>query len=530
MVSKLIDFAIALSTAVVVLLALTACTEQVDEYPVIHANGEELHGSWADSSVLIAVFKGVPFAEPPIADMRWRAPAPNRPRSGPQNAREFAMACMQTPIMTAWYADVAKAFGAGPEVAANPHGVNEDCLYLNLWSPRLDSAARLPVLVWVHGGSNKGGWSYEPNYLGAKLAEKGVIVVTIAYRLGAFGFFSHPALDNDGSQPVANFGLLDIEHAIRWVRDNVDSFGGDPSNITLIGESAGAGNISDLLMSRMGEEPLYHRAILQSSASGLRSRRTLEEEQLLGGHLAESIGLEGTVTASHLRGVSAESLLTKSMTALPGHYFDAVIDHRTMQRSPLDTLRHAKSTKMEVLIGTNADEWLMYIDEKASLVDLEKIIAQNAAEQASSLASEVGQEADVRRAIDRVETAVNILCPSRYLAARITELGGRGWVYYFSRQRPGPGGGKLGAYHGTEIPYVFDTHDDWLPVDDTDRRLTEAVMDYWVQFARSGDPNSTKLPEWPVYSGQSPVVMELGDRIGVRKPNDARLCELLGPK
>jgi len=251
---------------------------------------------------------------------------------------------------------------------------------------------------------------------------------------------------------------------------------------------------------------------------------------LIGQRLVESIGLEGAVTASRLRGISAESLLAASMKELPGHYFDAVIDKQTMKRSPLDTLRHADSTKMDVLIGTNADEWLMYIDENASLADLDTTIAQKVAEQASILAAEVGQVEDVRRAIDRVETAANMLCPSRYLAARVTELGGRGWVYFFSRQRPGPGGEKLGAYHGTEIPYVFDMHDDWLPVDDIDRVLTESVLDYWVHFARSGDPNGSNRPNWPVYSRQTPMMMELGDKIGARKPHDAGLCGLLGPK
>jgi len=226
-VFKITNFANSLALTAAFLLAFTACTKQVDEGPVIFTNGEELHGSWADSSNGIAVFKGIPFATPPLGGLRWRAPVPNQPRTGPQNAREFALACMQTPIMTEWYADVAKAFDSGPEVAAAPHGVSEDCLYLNLWSPRLDPDARLPVMIWVHGGSNKGGWSYEPNYIGAKLAEKGVLVVTIAYRLGAFGFFSHPVLDNGENQPVANFGLLDIEQAIHWVRDNITVFGGD---------------------------------------------------------------------------------------------------------------------------------------------------------------------------------------------------------------------------------------------------------------------------------------------------------------
>jgi len=217
------------------------------------------------------------------------------------------------------------------------------------------------------------------------------------------------------------------------------------------------------------------------------------------------------------------------MTELTGHYFDAVIDQQTMTKSPFNTLQELNAAKLDVLIGTNADEWFMYINENAGQADLDKILEQYPPQQASSLVAEVGQLTDVRRKIDRIETAKRMLCPSRYVAARVTELGGRGWLYHFSRQRPGPGGEKLGAYHGTEIPYVFDTHDDWLPGNDIDTKLTAAVMDYWVQFARSGDPNLPNRPAWPVYDSQNPMVMELGDNIGTMKPHDTGLCELLGP-
>jgi para-nitrobenzyl esterase len=364
--------------------------------------------------------------------------------------------------------------------------------------------------------------------MGAKLAAKGVVVVTIAYRLGAFGFFSHPVLDNGEGEPIANFGLLDVDRASRWVKENIESFGGDPENITLIGESAGAGNISDLLAVDMAQEPVYQHVILQSSASGLGKRRTLAQERALGDRLISSMGIEGVVTADRLRDIPAEDLLAASME-LQDHYFNTVIDGLTMKLSPLETLNRMDSTKLDVLIGTNADEWFMYIDENATEADLEKIIKQENPGHFATLLAEVESETDVRRAIDRIRTAANTLCPSRYLAASITQMGGRGWVYYFTRQRPGPGGEMVGAYHGTEIPYVFDMHDDWLPTEDIDRELTAAVMDYWVQFARSGDPNLDHLPQWPLYQARQPEVAELGDTIRAVKAHDKGLCELLGP-
>jgi len=508
----------------------SGCQWSEEKGPVVIANGEELHGSWDSDNEGIAVFRGVPFAAPPVADLRWRAPVPNQPRPGVQQAVEFAPACMQTPYITDWYASVAKTFGYGPEAVGRPHAVNEDCLYLNIWSPQPDPGSRLPVMVWVHGGSNKGGWSYEPNYIGRKLAAKGVVVVTIAYRLGAFGFFSHPALDNGKGEPVANFGWLDSVQAFRWVAENIEYFGGDPDNITAIGESSGAGDITDWITTNVAEDHLYRRSIIQSSGGSLESRRTLADEKEVGRRLIESLGLEGNLNADQLRKIPAEDILAAAQKELAGHYFDSVIDGLTLRLNPLESIDQMDTFKMDILIGTNADEWYMYIDENAGRADLEAIIDQRAPQHAAALLAQVGQEGDVRRAIDRIRTAADTLCPSRYLAARATEMGGRGWVYNFTRQRPGPGGEKLGAYHGTEIPYVFNTHDDWLPTEDIDRELTAAVMDYWVQFASSGDPNLPGRPQWPVYNDRQPMAMELGDNIGAMKPHDTRLCELLGPK
>jgi len=508
----------------------TGCVRHDQNTPVVFANGEELHGAWESGSEGVAVFRGVPFAAPPVAELRWRAPRSNTPRSGPQKATEFAPACMQTSYTTDWYAGVAEAFGHGPDSAGRPNGVSEDCLYLNVWSSKLDSTANLPVLVWVHGGSNKGGWSYEPNYIGAKLAAKGVIVVTISYRLGAFGFFSHPLLNNNHGEPVANFGWLDSIEAFRWVVQNIRAFGGDPANITAIGESSGAGDISDWLATHDIEDRLYQRAILQSSAGSLVSRRTLADEQNVGRRLIDSIDLNGQLSAERLRKIPAEEILAAAENELAGHYFDVVIDESSLRLSPLASLDDKAKFEIDVLIGSNADEWYMYLDESANQADLEKSIDLRAAGNKAELLAAVEHETDVRRAIDRIATAAEMLCPSRYLASTVTSLGGRGWVYYFSRQRPGRGGEKLGAYHGTEIPYVFDTHDAWLPVEAIDQTLTGAVMDYWVQFARTGNPNVPHLPEWSVYTEIDSKVMELGDHIGAIEPPDARLCELLGPQ
>jgi len=236
------------------LLQVTIAVASENSAPVVKANGEELLGEWAGVTRQVAVFKGIPFAQPPVGKLRWRAPQPHVPRAGGQAAIEFGPGCMQGPGGVNWYVGVAEAFGHGPEVVGRPNGLSEDCLYLNVWSPEPLSDTGLPVMVFVHGGSHAGGWSYEPNYIGENLAARGVVVVTIAYRVGPFGFFSHPALNNTKGEPVANFALLDIRAAFEWVSRHIVSFGGNPENVTGFGESSGAFNLVDLLLADLAKE------------------------------------------------------------------------------------------------------------------------------------------------------------------------------------------------------------------------------------------------------------------------------------
>ena len=501
--------------------------------PVVLANGSEWQGSWDGPDGLVAAFKGVPFAAPPVGELRWRAPEEPFHVSGRRVVTEFPPACLQAASMTEWYAEVAAAFGAEPEVAPEPLSQSEDCLYLNIWSPELQPDALLPVMVYVHGGSNAGGWSYEPNYVGAALAAKGAVVVSIAYRLGPFGFFAHPALDNGAGEPSANFALLDIQAAFAWLRAHIAAFGGDPQRVTGFGESAGAFNLVDLLASsldRSGTPMPFDRLISQSIGGSLTERQILEQERELGAQLVRATGLQGEVTARSLRGIPASALLEASRQLPSDHYFDAIIDGQVLKRSPLESLRAAEHITVDLIAGTNADEWYMYVDKEAGPTDLQRWLGENAPGLEDALLEEVGRETPVRRALDQLRTARNMLCPSRFLADIVNERGGRGWVYYFSRARPGAGGTVLGAYHGTELPYVFGTHDDWLPTATGDLDLTTGVMEYWLQFARRGDPNLPGQPAWPRYRDEVPAVLRLDVPIQIMEPFAQRLCELLGPE
>ena len=514
----------------VLLAALPSCTREKAP-PLISSTSGEWLGSWGGINNDIAVFRGVPFAQPPVGNLRWRAPVSALVQDR-QDVTEYAPACMQGSGMVDWYTDVAAAFGAGPEVVGRPLAVSEDCLYLNIWSPEPKAGAKLPVMIYAHGGSNSGGWSYEPNYIGENLAARGVVVVSISYRLGPFGFFAHPALDNGPGEAVANFALLDTRAAFQWVSSNIAAFGGDPENMTGFGESAGAFNLVDLMLAELAtgreSQPLFRRIIAQSIGGPVLNRRTLADEQAAGVLLSEEVGLDPGASADQLRAIPAETLL-EAVEGLPGdHYFSAVVDGGTLPRHPLDVMLHSSASGVDLMIGTNADEWLMYIAQETTRQDVEEWLTEHTPRQKAGLREAVANDPDARRKLDRLTTAFEMLCPSRFLAAQLDRAGGRSWVYYFNRQRAGAGGEQLGAYHGAELPYIFDRHDSWLPMEDADSRLTATMMDFWVQFARSGDPNFEGRPVWPAYSRQAPAVMELGERMGVLDAEPADLCSLLG--
>ncbi|MCW8844969.1 MAG: carboxylesterase family protein [Gammaproteobacteria bacterium] len=512
-------------SAMALLVLLTACGKPS---PEVVANGETLQGDWDKSLKEIAVFRGIPFAKAPVGELRWRAPQAHAASVETRRVTEFAPVCPQGDYMIDWYAQVAAAFGHGPEVVEGPNGESEDCLYLNVWTPNLVSETRLPVMVYVHGGSNKGGWSYEPNYLGEQLAARGVVVVSIAYRVGPLGFFAHSSLENGAGEPVANFGLLDVAEAFRWIRSNIGAFGGDSNNVTGFGESAGAGNLLNLALATDQETPLFERIILQSIGGGLTDHRTLEQEQVLGEQLISELGFDDTVSAAQLREIPFQDLLRAGKEALPGHYYDAVVDGRSMVRQPLDGLRGPQAASLSVLAGTNRHEWLMYVDPDLQQEDLEQWIVNTVPEFAGTLTDAVSDEPDPRRAMDRLITAKRMMCPSRTIAGLATAAGGDGFVYWFTRQREG--GDSLGVYHGAELPYVFNRHDDWLPTNDADHALTESLMSYWVSFANTGSVRTPGLPEWPMYVESRPWVMELGDQVKAIEPPDTLLCRYLSPR
>jgi para-nitrobenzyl esterase len=522
-----------ISLIVLCLAPISSLLLAADDAPTVRANSETIHGDWSKVADGIAVFRGIPYAQPPVGDLRWKSPNPHQPQPEPRQATQFAPACIQDSGNTDWHAGVAAAFGHGSEVAPRPAAISEDCLYLNVWTSKPDGTASLPVMVFVHGGSNRGGWSFEPNYLGDRLAARGVVVVTIAYRLGVFGFFSHPALEDGAAGAQANFGLLDIRAAFQWVRNNIRAFGGNPDNITAFGESAGALDIVDLMLveaeGARAEKPLFRRLVSQSLGGSMTQRQNLAEARQSGEQLVTQIGLGPTVTAERLRQVSAFQLLQAARQVRGDGMPEGVIDGRLLQKTPATLAAAVGFEGVELLIGTNADEWLMYTDEATAWKDVEDWIQRHAPAAHEELLARVGEMTEPRRALDRLRTAWRMACPSRFLAEQVNAGGGKAWVYLFTRQRSGPGGEALGVYHGAELPYVFDTHDAWLPTEESDRRLTGEILQIWTRFAKTGSPTPAEDGTWPTFTAARPAVLELGDRVGLSDSREDDLCDVLGP-
>ncbi len=461
-------------------------------------------------------FLGVKFAAAPVGDLRWRAPEPVRYSSPVTDAREFGPACFQGDHITRWYRDLIASFGGDP-ASISPPPVSEDCLYLNIWRPQAPSAAPLPVIVYVHGGSNRGGWAYEPNYLGENLARQSVLVVTVAYRLGVFGFFSHPDLAE------SNFALLDLIAALEWVKENIGAAGGDPGNVTLVGESAGASNIAHLMVAPRAKG-LFQRVIHQSAGWAMSDRVSRESQLAMG--LALQRELTGTAgTLDDLRKVPAGQLLAAANRVFEDTFFDPVVDGVTLIEPVAASLARGNVPPLDLLIGTNADEWLMYLEEDASL---ELWSRENLPPQlVQPVIAHLQGEPDSLRALDRLITADRFVCPSLRLAEVVAAAGGRSWGYYFSRQREGDKAGSMGAYHGAELPYVFDTHDDWLPTSTEDEALTRSMMAYWVNFARNGNPNDAHLPAWPAFTTMDSRVLRLDREITDIDHPSRELCKLM---
>ena len=489
----------------------------------VQAEGERLVGQQSPT-VGINAFLGVPFAEPPVGPLRWQAPVDYRGRGEVRRADRFAPACMQSPRILEWYRGMAERFGSSRSVFEDLD-TSEDCLYLNVWAPAALPAKPLPVMVFVHGGSNRSGWSFEPNYHGHRLAAEGAVVVSIAYRLGVFGFFSHPDLV---AQPVAaNFGLWDQLAALRWIQRNIARFGGDPQRVTVFGESAGAGNIAMLMVAPQARG-LLHRAIVQSGGDfawpGLRS---LSAERARGLQLAAAVDAAAPPDLAALRALDARRLLQIAEEVFRDHYHAPVQDGVLVTQSIERQLAQGNVPLGSLLIGTNSNEYYAPVAPQAANETFERTLASAEVLNSPEVRFELSKDSDVANGIDRLQTAESMLCPAQLLASATARARIPTWMYWFSRVRDGATAAQLRAYHGAELPYVFGTHDAWLPTSDIDWQLSRTMMRTWVNFAATGSPEGEGLPHWPQFRSTGPTnVLEWSTRPSVIDTPEPRLCEI----
>jgi para-nitrobenzyl esterase len=452
----------------------------------------------------IRAFKGIPYAAPPTGALRWKAPQPAAAWTGVRKGDAFGARCPQVKV---WDDIVFR------------DAMSEDCLYLNVWAPA--DAKKLPVMVWIHGGGFIAGSGSEPRQDGERLAGKGVVVVNLNYRMGVFGFLSHPELTRESpARASGNYGLQDQIAALSWVKANIAAFGGDPANVTVFGESAGSFAVS-ALMASPAARGLFHRAIGESGAFFTAGDQTLAPRALAE---SEQDGLKlgqklGGKDLAGLRALSVEDLL-KATTGEGGQRFGPNLDGFVLREHAYDTFHAGRQNDVPLLAGWNEDEI-----RAAVTLNPAKPTPQTFA---ADVRKRYGAHADALLAAYPAASDAEALESSASLTSDLF-IGYATWKwlemqarhgkapvygYSFDRDIPLPKGHQvngvpvsskdIGARHAGEIEYVFGTLDALpaVPWDESDRRLSELMMTYWTNFARTGDPNGPGLPAWTRYSAQ----------------------------
>lgn len=459
----------------------------------------------------VSVFKGLAFAAPPLRELRWKPPAQAIKFSGTRVAERAGPACWQA------------RNGDDSVYARGNLGRSEDCLYLNVFSGAADASERLPVMVWFHGGSNTAGHGGAQIFDGSNLAARGAVVVTANYRLGPLGFLAHPALTNESERGASgNYGLQDQIQALRWIRDNISAFGGDPERVTIFGQSAGGEDVC-LLMASPLSEGLIHRVIGQSPSGGcVRLQRGLgggaDSAHARGARFVEAMGISGSGSTAleAMRELSPQQII--ATTRSEGNPNGPIVDGWVLPEPPAQLFASGRFNRVPMMTGALSDE---YFGLQAGAVEISETDLDNYLTRSFGVAG-TGLKTDYAGVITQSPVTARktiagdngFVRTARDWARLVSGHGGDAYVYYFSRavpvfrlyvpERPalGDDGGArtLGAYHSGELAYVFDNLDivgiGW---DEADHALSETVADYWFNFASTGNPNGAGLPDWPIY-------------------------------
>jgi para-nitrobenzyl esterase len=495
--------------------------------PSVRVDGGLVSGLLLGTGGEIRAYKGIPFAAPPVGALRWRPPQPVRPWEGVRACTRVGPACPQP-----------KQIVFGNEIFKQ----DEDCLYLNVWTPVKDTRTKQPVMFWIHGGGFTTGTGGLRVYDGESLARNGVVVVTINYRLGPLGFMAHPQLTKESEHGSSgNYGLLDQIHALKWVQRNIGAFGGDPTRVMIFGESAGAVSVAQLMISPLAKG-LFHRALAQSGGPSGHARKLkersgrLESAEAMGVRLAGLLGCESAPdTLAALRAKSPDEILKVADPAQglfgKGMKFGPVVDGWVLPNDPLQMWDEGKQHPVPFIAGSNADEATIFLRQLPIQRALGyKLIVRT---MFGSHAQEIlrlfpaERDEDVRQALNKLTTVSAFTCPARLMVRSIERIEKPSRLYFFSRVPDFAKPMDLGAFHGLEIAYVFGNVRQGVTLDGVDRKLSESMRAYWVNFARNGNPNGPGLTDWPIYNTAKDQYIEFGDKIKVKAGLYREACDVL---
>jgi len=465
---------------------------------------------------VVHAFLGIPYAAPPVGDLRWKPPAAAAKWSGVRKATEFGAHCMQ-----------GKVFG---DMNFRDAGGSEDCLFLNVWVPAKAAGAKLPVMVWIYGGGFAAGSTSEARQDGTHLAQQGVIVVSMNYRLGVFGFFVHPELAKEsGHNAAGNYGLLDQVAALRWVQDNIAAFGGDPGNVTIFGESAGSFSVSAQMASPLSKG-LFQKAIGESGGAFFSGGLSFEPLSVREEKDVKAVSAKlGLSTLAELRAVPAQKLLDAfAPPQSQGFDFDPDVDGYFLPEPVPTIFAEGKQSDVPLLAGWNHDEGsfeIVFNPQKPTADSIKANAQKDFGDKAAEFLRLYPADTD-----ERVLRSAQDFAGDRFIAFSTWEWmesqakTGKQTIYRYrfdlGPPSSNPNAPKLGAYHSAEIEYVFGQLDSkaGVPWRAEDRQLSEAMQKYWANFAKNGDPNGPGLPKWPAYSaGEGWPVMFLDAQSGAHK-------------
>ncbi len=501
--------------ACLVLILFSSGKEQVADAPfdTVKVEGGVVSGT-KNTAGDVHIFKGIPFAAPPVEALRWRAPQKVQAWQGVKACDHFAASPMQAPPVP---------FSMWTKEFLIPDApISEDCLYLNVWTAAASVKERRPVLVWIYGGGFMSGGSGVPIYDGEAMAKKGIVFVSINYRVGIFGFFAHPALSSESpAHSSGNYGILDQVAALEWVQQNIAAFGGDPSNVTIAGQSAGSMSVNCLVASPLAKG-LFTKAIAQSGANFTKGNVSLKTAEAEGEKIMQSAKAN---SIDALRKLPAAELMGKAQG-----FRGPVIDGYVLPDDIVTLFKERKANKVTLLTGWNEDEGLLFGPVKNASNYKQDAIAQYGNDADKFLGYFPGEN-DAEAAASQLKLSRDqIFGVQNYAWANIaSSRESVVYVYRFTRKVPATGEYvKYGAFHTGEVPYAYDNlRFVDRPWEAADQQLASTMSGYWANFVKTGDPNGTGLPVWERYSSADKRIMELGLQTGMKTMWDSDALDFL---